>query len=347
MVSSVRGGKAGKARLSDVAVAAGVSIATASRVLSKPHLVKDDVKERVQQAIAALNYTPDRIARALSSGKHTTIGAIVPTLGTAVFAEGIESLQNRLDDLGYTLLLGNSQYDARKESKQIQAFLEHGVAGLLLVAGDLSPASLKLIRASSVPVVATYMQESSYGFPAVGINNRIATSRLAEHLISIGHRRFAIISNTALSNARSAARRDGAINAITAGGLSVDPKLIVEVETPTILNGRAALRRILDVSSDVTAVICTTDALAVGALAECRARNIQVPRDISVTGYDDMELAAQVDPPLTTVKIPTTEISLRAVEMLMAMIAGKTTQRQIELSAEIIYRDSIAPPRAK
>ena len=129
--------------------------------------------------------------------------------------------------------------------------------------------------------------------------------------------------------------------------MSVDPKLIVEVETPTILNGRAALRRILDVSSDVTAVICTTDALAVGALAECRARNIQVPRDISVTGYDDMELAAQVDPPLTTVKIPTTEISLRAVEMLMAMIAGKTTQRQIELSAEIIYRDSIAPPRVK
>ena len=344
MSTSIRGGKTGKARLMDVADAAGVSIATASRVLSKPHLVKEDVKERVHQAIKILNYTPDRIARALSSGRNTTIGAIVPTLGTAVFAEGVECLQNRLDDLGYTLLLGNSQYDARKECKQIQAFLEHSVAGLLLVAGDLAPASLKLIRSSQVPVVATYMQESSYGFPTGGINNEAATARLAEHLISLGHTRFAIISNTARANARSAARRDGAINAMKAVGLAVRPELVVEVDAPTIINGRAAMNVILAASSDVTAVICTTDALAVGALAECRSQNLRVPDDISVTGYDDMELAAQVDPPLTTVKIPVREISLRAEDMLIAMISGRTTEQKVELDASIVYRESIAPP---
>ena len=171
-----RGEKNKRARLEDVAQAAGVSIATASRVLSKPHLVNDEIKLRVRKAILVLNYTPDRIARALSSGRNTTIGAIVPTLGTAVFAEGVELVQNRLDELGYTLLLGNSQYDPRKENQQIQAFVEHGVAGLLLVAGDLSDESLALIRSTSAPVVATYMHTSSYGFPAVGIDNVAAST---------------------------------------------------------------------------------------------------------------------------------------------------------------------------
>jgi LacI family transcriptional regulator len=339
-------GRAGRVRLADVATAAGVSIATASRALSKPHLVRPDAKDRVADAIKLLNYSPDRIARALSLGRSTTIGAIVPTLGTAVFAEGVECLQNRLDELGYTLLLGNSQYDPNKEGKQIQAFLEYGVAGLLLVAGELSPATLKLIRSSSVPVVATYMQESSYGFPAVGIDNAAATARLAGHLIAIGHRNLAIISNTATPNARSAARRDGAIGAILAAGLTIGPGRVIEVETPSIVRGRSALIQILETCPEVTAVICTTDALAIGALAECRARNLIVPRDLSVTGYDDMELAAQVDPALTTVRIPTREISTRAVDTMMEMIAGRPAEQRVELEAEIVFRDSIAPPRA-
>jgi LacI family transcriptional regulator len=325
---------------------AGVSIATASRVLSKPHLVTDEVKVKVRKAIKVLNYTPDRIARALSSGRNTTIGAIVPTLGTAVFADGVESLQNRLDELGYTLLLGNSQYDARKESKQIQAFLEHGVAGLLLVAGELSNASLNLIRSVSVPVVATYMQESNYGFPAVGIDNTAASTRLTEHLLSIGHRNIAMISNSVLPNPRSAARRDGVINAVLKAGIPFNRDLLIEVDLPTIVNGRTALKRILQVSSAVTAVMCTSDALALGALAECRVQNLRVPQDISITGYDDMELAAQVDPPLTTVRIPTKEISVHAVDMLMALISGEPTVQQIELDAPIIYRASVAPAKS-
>ncbi len=331
--------------MTDVAAAAGVSIATASRALSKPHLVKPEAKERVAEAIKALNYSPDRIARALSLGRSTTIGAIVPTLGTAVFAEGVECLQNRLDDFGYTLLLGNSQYDQKKEGKQIQAFLEYGVAGLLLVAGELSPETLELISSTSAPVVATYMHESSYGFPAVGIDNAAATARLANHLIAIGHRNIAIIANTVTPNARSVARRDGAIRAIQLAGLSIGPERVIEVETPSIPRGRLALIQILETCPEVTAVICTTDALAVGVLAECRARNLVVPRDLSITGYDDMEIAAQVDPGLTTVKIPAKEISVRAVDTMMDIIAGGTPQPRVELEAEIVFRNSIAPPR--
>ncbi len=334
-----------KARLIDVATAAGVSIATASRALSKPHMVTPELRQQVELAIQSLNYRPDRLARALSLGHNTTIGAIVPTLGIAVFANGVECLQNKLDELGYTLLLGNSQYDMRKELKQIRAFAENNVAGLILVAGDMSDEALSLIRSLDVPVVCTYMHQSRYGFPAVGIDNRKVTKRLAEHLISLGHRHFGIISNTVKPNARSSARRDGAIDAITSSFAGEYNPALVEVDEPSIENGRQALRKILSANPLVTAVICTTDALALGVLGECKARKLEVPAQMSVTGFDDMDFVAHTNPPLTSVKVPAKDISDQAVDMLMAMIAGEPVEMSVELDAEIMFRNSIAPPK--
>lgn len=336
--------KPGKARLIDVANAAGVSIATASRALSKPHMVKPELRQKVERAIQTLHYRPDRLARALSLGHNNTIGAIVPTLGIAVFANGVECLQSKLDELGYTLLLGNSQYDMRKELKQIRAFAENSVAGLILVAGDMSEEALSLIRSMNVPVVCTYMHQSLYGFPAVGIDNHKVTKRLAEHLISLGHRHFGIISNTVKPNARSSARRDGAVDAIKYSfGIRYKPTLVA-VDEPSIENGSLAYQKILETDPRVTAVICTTDALALGVQAECKARNLHVPAQISVTGFDDMDFVAHTDPPLTSVRVPAKEISDQAVVMLMAMISGETVEMSVEIDAEIMFRKSIAPP---
>ena len=123
-------------KLTDVAKLANVSLATASRALAQPNLVRPEVRERVRQAVDALGYAPDRMAKALSSGKSHTIGAVVPTLGNAIFADGVEALQERLEQLGYILLLSNSQYDQQKEYRQIRALLEHGVDGLILVGNN-------------------------------------------------------------------------------------------------------------------------------------------------------------------------------------------------------------------
>ena len=333
-----------KARLIDVANAAGVSIATASRALSKPHMVKPELRQQVERAIKNLSYRPDRLARALSLGHNTTIGAIVPTLGIAVFANGVECLQSKLDELGYTLLLGNSQYDMRKELNQIRAFAENSVSGLILVAGDMSEEAIDLIRSMDVPVVCTYMHQSLYGFPAVGIDNHKAAKRLTEHLISLGHKRFGIISNTARPNARSSARQKGAIDAIkNAYGNQYKPVLLA-VDEPSIGNGRLAFQQMLESGPLVTAVMCTTDALALGVLAECKARDLDVPVQISVTGFDDMDFVAHTDPPLTSIKVPAREISDQAVEMLLAMISGRPVQMSVEINAEIKIRKSIGPP---
>jgi LacI family transcriptional regulator len=272
-----------------------------------------------------------------------TIGAIVPTLGNAVFAAGVECLESRLDELGYTLLLGNSQYDVRKELNQIRAFAENNVAGLILVAGDLGKETLACLRRIDVPVVCTYMHKSRYGFPSVGMDNYKGTNRLASHLISIGHRRLGIVSNTLKPNARSAARRDGAIDAIVNSAVGQCQHVLIEVGETSVLEGRRAFQHILGIDPKITAVICTSDSLALGVLAECKNMCFEVPGRLSITGYDDMEFVAHTDPPLTSVKVPAEEISNKAVELLIAMIAGRSVRMSTEIDAEIILRGSIAP----
>ena len=336
--------KPGKTRLIDVAELAGVSIATASRALSKPHLVTTQLRTQVSLAVEQLNYRPDGVARALSLGHNRTIGAIVPTLGVAVFATGVECLQSRLDELGYTLLLGNSQYDPRKELNQIRAFVEHSVAGLILVGGDMSEEALTCLRGLDLPIVCTYMHTSRYGFPSVGIDNFNVTKRLVTYLIALGHRRFGIVSNTALPNARSSARRDGAIKAIVGATTGACSYVVAEVHETSVAQGRQAYRRIFDPDPLVTAVVCTSDALALGMLAECKDQNRAVPGHVSITGYDDMEFVAHTDPPLTSVRVPAQEISNQAVDLLMAMIAGTPVKMSTEVEAEIIFRDSVSPP---
>lgn len=347
MLNEMDGPVQSRAKLADVARRAKVSLATASRVLNQPDIVRPEVRERVWQAINELSYTPDRTARALSSGKSHTIGAIVPTLGIAIFADGVEALQNRLAELGFTLLLANSQYDPASETRQLRVLLEQGVDGVVLVGDDFSDEVLALIRRYGVPVVTTYVCESRHGIPAVGIDNGRATYDLAARLIELGHTGFGIVSNTALPNDRSAARRDGAVRAIAEAGLRIAKDCIVEVPRPTIADGRRALRQIMRASEGVTAVLCTADALAVGVQAEARAMGIAIPRDLSVTGYDDVEFASQVEPPLTTVSVPAALIGQLAAEHIVSAIRGEEVPVSVRLPARLVFRGTVEPPRPR
>lgn len=331
-------------KLSDVAREAGVSPATASRVINNPAIVRPEMRERVRQAIAALGFTPDGAARALALGRSRTIGAVVPSLGIAIFADGVEALQNRLSPAGYTLLLANSQYDTAKETQEIRALLERGADGLVLVGNSCSPESLRLIRQSEVPTVITYVTQSRGGMPAVGIDNVAASDALATYLLSLGHRRFGIIANTVAPNDRTQARRDGMIRALARAGIALPPGQIEEVPY-SIASGSAALNRLLARNPGLTAVMCTSDALAVGALAEAHRLHIRIPRDLSVIGFDDIDVAAELEPSLTTVHVPAREIGKLAAERLLDMLAGNHVPQQTALEARLVIRDSTGPAR--
>ncbi|HVV42419.1 MAG TPA: LacI family DNA-binding transcriptional regulator [Nitrobacter sp.] len=333
----------GRAKIEDVAREAKVSSATVSRVLNHPAIVRPELRDKVARAIAKLSYTRDSAGRALKSGRTHTIGAVVPTLGLSIFAEGIEALQNRLSESGYTLLIANAQYDQQRELQEMRSLLERGIDGIVLVGDSHSLELRTLIRQAGVSVITTYVSKASKGMPAIGIDNEAATRELTHYLLDIGHVSFGIIANVPPSNDRSRARLEGVQKSLSLAGINLKPTQIIKTDH-SLGQGRSAFRQLMTDHPEVTAVICTTDSLAIGAMAEARKLGFRVPQSLSITGFDDIELAGQVDPPLTTISVPAGEIGRGAADYLINAISGLSIPKSIQLPYRLIMRGSTAAP---
>jgi transcriptional regulator with XRE-family HTH domain len=195
-----------KAKLSDVARAAGVSPATVSRVLNNPSIVRAALRQRVEAAIDVLGFRPHAAARTLKSRRSLTIGAVVPTLDVAIFASGISAIQARLREDGYTLLVASSDYNSRRELEEIRVLLERGVDGIIVVGDAFSREAVRLAREREVPLVTTYVSKARVGVPAVGIDNAEAMVQLVRHLLGLGHREFGVLTDASARNDRTRAR---------------------------------------------------------------------------------------------------------------------------------------------
>jgi LacI family transcriptional regulator len=333
-----------RARIADVAKVAGVSAATVSRVLNNPTIVRPDIQDQVRQAITSLGFRPDAAARALASRKSRTIGAVVPTLGVAIFAHGITGLQARLRDHGYTLLIANSEYDLAREEEELRVFIDRGVDGLVLVGDAISQSSRDMLEQHGIPTVTTYVSESRHGLPSVGVDNRDAMFRMTRHLLQLGHRQVGVINHSAATNDRTKARLAGVLDALQEYEIELEQERLLEVDY-SVESGRAGLRKLLSRHPELTAVLCTSDALAIGALAEARSIGLHVPADLTITGYDNVEMSRHTDPALTTVNVPAVAIGKAAADQIAALIAGRKAADTAELVAEIVVRGSSGPPR--
>ena len=332
-----------KTRLSDVAQLAGVSAATASRAINSPEKVSATLRQKVAAAITQLDYVPHGAARALATRRSRTIGAVVPTLDFAIFAAGVVSLQNRLHAAGYTLLLANAEFDLAKEAQEVRTLIERGVDGLVLVGALRAPEVYGLLHRHRVPFVNTYMFSSGDDHPCIGVDQYGAAYRVVEYLLGLGHRDVAIITSPAQDNDRIKARCDGFLAALRARGVRLAEHHVIEMPD-IVADSRTAMRALMTPGSEVTAVICATDTLAIGALAEARALGLRVPEDVSITGFDDLDLTMHTDPPLTTVHVPAAELGERAGEYLLNRINHRTVPDRLELSAKLVVRGSTAPP---
>ena len=335
-----------KAKLADVARAAGVSPATVSRVLNNPSIVRAPLRQRVQAAIDVLGFRPHAAARALKSRRSLTIGAVVPTLDVAIFAAGIAAIQGRLREDGYTLLVASSDYDPRRELAEIRVLLERGVDGIIVVGGAFSRDAVRLAREREVPIVTTYVSAARKGVTAIGIDNAEAMVLLVRHLLGLGHREFGVLTDVSARNDRTRARQEGILRALAEAEIALPASRVVEVAY-SIANGRRGLRTVLALHPEITAVVCTSDALAIGALSECRILGYRVPSDLSVTGYDDIEMAANTEPSLTTVHVPAAEIGRAAADHVLALIARSAPSLPVQLPAPLVVRESSGPPRAE
>jgi LacI family transcriptional regulator len=330
--------------MDDVARHAGVSTATVSRVLNRKAVVAPEAIAKVMSACAELGYLANGAARALSSNKTRTIGAVVPTIENAHFARGIAGLQSRLHDAGYTLLLASSFYDPEIELREARSLLERGVDGLMLVGGERHPDLERLINRGATPCIQTWTLSDTR--PCVGLDNAAAAGRLTDHLLDLGHERIAVIGGAWRQNDRAAGRVSGIRQSLERRGLTLQTQWFLE-RPYRIEEGRLAMRELLASTPAPTAVICGNDQLAFGALIEAQLQGLDVPGDVSVAGFNDLDFAAYVTPALTTVRIAADEMGRLAGDYLLARIAGEPAQDFTEIDAEIVVRASTgAPPAA-
>ncbi len=336
----------GSATVSDVAKLAGVSTATVSRTLNKPTVVRPEVRERVEAAIEKLGFIPNDSARALRQNRTRLIGVVVPTLSYALYADFYAALQETLAKHGFFALLATSEYDLHTEADQAIRLIRQGAQGLVLV-GRLREKRLSdFLAASRTPHVSTYVFDSEDNGGNVGFNNAGAIGSAVEHLISLGHRRIAMLSGISTKrNDRALARRRGYEAAMQKHGLKTAGW--IEEAPYTIAGGRSALVKVLEKSLDPTALVCGSDMLAIGALQECKARSINVPGDLSIIGFDDLEIAAHLDPALSTIDVPSRQMGQCAAEYIVALCSETPVPEQTQFATHLVQRATTAPPTKK
>lgn len=332
----------GAATITDVAREAGVSIATVSRAINAPGRVADDLRVRVERAVKRLGYVPRGAARALASRRTDTIGAIVPTIDNAIFARCLAALQRRLIEHGKVLLLASSEYDPAQETAELAAMIARGVDGVMIVGAQHDAQLYELLERRGIPFVETWSCAAARGRPCIGFDNAAAMTRVVDYLADLGHRRIAMVAGIATHNDRAAARIAGLRKAMEAHGLK--PAAVVECAYD-IAAARNAARTLLEASPRPTALVCGNDVQAFGALTAARELGLAIPGDVSITGFDDLHLAAHLDPPLTTVRIPSAEMGTLAADYLLARIAGRDALARQELETQLIIRATTARPR--
>jgi LacI family transcriptional regulator len=326
-----------RARLVDVARDADVSPATVSRAMTQPELLSADTLNRVQNSARKLGYRPDGMARALASGKTMTIGAIVPTLDSTIFARVLQSMQLALSREGYQLLVASHEMNPAAETEAVRTLLSRGIDGLMLVGAERAQETVLLLRSGGLPVVLTWVGTPE--FAAVTVDNELAGRMAARHLIRLGHKRIGMIVGHLPFNDRQRGRLSGVRNEMLEAGLALPDSLVSE-QGLTMAGGRAGCARLLDLGERPTAVIGGIDLFAIGCIQEAQSRGIGVPEAFSVVGIDDIEMAANMTPSLTTVHVPTSRIGQTAAATLLAEIRGESARIQTMLPIELIERRS-------
>ncbi len=334
------------ASLRMVARAAGVSTATVSRAINTPELVSVALRERIAAVVDRLGWVPHGAARALATRRTGTIGAVFPTLTHGDFARALEGLQAELTRLGYRLLLACSEYSPEQEYQQVRKLVERGVDAVLLVGAQHHSELRPFLDRRAVPVLDSFVFDRDHPGASVGPDNHRALFRLTEHLIALGHRRFGVIAQETATNDRARARLAGIRAALARHALAIPPVHFAEGRW-TIREGRDLFRRIATTDPAPTAVICGNAWLAVGAMLESQALGIDVPGALSIAGYDDIEIMAELPIPITTVRVAGDEVGRRAARHLVARIEGRAPPDAFECEAELVLRASSGPaPRS-
>ncbi|WP_324698881.1 LacI family DNA-binding transcriptional regulator [Novosphingobium sp. RL4] len=334
--------KLGKpANIRAVAAAAGVSTATVSRALSSPERLGADTLERVQAAIQRLQYTPNVQAQNMRTSQTRLIIALVPDIASPFFSEivrGIERIAHRND---YSVLLGDTEFDEQREQRYAKLVTSRQADGLI----TMLPHIPSVFAEGRAPIVNACECVDDPSITSVSVDNFRGACAAMEYLIALGHRRIAYIGGPESSSANKE-REAAYVHSIAGAGEVADPDLIVRGDY-SVDSGTAALGALFAKQKQFTAVFCANDEMALGAINAIKQRGLQVPKDISVIGFDDIKFARHFDPPLTTVAQPASDIGMEAARLLIEILSGSNPPPQKRVyPAHLIVRASTGPAPA-
>nr|MDT0660756.1 LacI family DNA-binding transcriptional regulator [Micromonospora sp. DSM 115978] len=333
-----------KPTLRDVALAAGVHLATASRALSdsKTRPVNPRTAALVRQAAAELGYVPDQVARSLRTHRTPAIGVLIPDMSNPVMPPLVRGAEQMLAQHGYTTLFADTDNDPAAETQRLAMLLSWRVAGLILATARRDqPLAPELVN-SRVPVVLMSRKLDATPVPSATVDESVGVAQAIDHLLELGHRRIAYLGVplwTSAGHERYVAFRD-----VTNGrGLDLPAEFTVACEGYSERDGETALAALLDRSDRPTAVLAGNDMMALGCYAAVRRAGLRCPEDVSVVGYNDMPLTDRVEPPLTTVRVPYFDLGRQAATLLVdALSEASAGDRSVRLTPRLVVRGSTA-----
>ncbi len=330
------------ATIEDVARLAEVSIATVSRAIHLPEKVADSTRQKVNQAIAMTGYTPNANARSLRLGKSNMILVVAPDIGDPNFSNILIGLENEARAHGYGVLIGHTQNDAQRGMEYLKFFSSNQAAGMILFTGIL-PFGHQSMTARLPPTVGVFEPVFNGGIPYVGVDDVEGARKAVELLIAEGHRKIAFIGENRSRLAYSR-RRLGCEAGLDAAGIPAASRMVIEGDG-SIESGRLAVDQLFLRDTLPTAFMCVNDQTAIGVMLGLSARGYQVPRDFSVTGFDDVPQASFMQPSLTTVRQPRGQIGKQAMSLLLGLLSDRhPAETEVLLRPDLVVRNSVGPP---
>lgn len=324
--------------IKDVADAAGVSIATVSRVLSDKPYVRQELRQRVMDAMEDLDYRPNLVARSLRAQKSRIIGLIVSDIRNPFFTSVSRAVEDFAQEMGMSIFLCNSDENPSKELMYLEQMHGENVAGIILSPTRQTADDFPKVIISDLPLVVIDRRVRGADVDSVLIDNYEAAYKLAEHLLSDGHQRIGALFGIASTTGRE--RRKGFIQAIQEHGIKLDPDLISYIN-PTDEDGYLSAKKLLNLPNRPDAIYTSNGLLATGAFRALRESQLAIPDEIAFATFDDTPWAALVNPSVTVIRQPTYEIGKTASELLYERIKDPSRPtRQIVLSSTLIVRDS-------
>lgn len=324
--------------LNEVAKRAGVSTATVSRALNNPSVVKESTRNRVLAAAKELNYRPNRYAQSLAGGKSRTLGMIVSNIENPFFLDILHSLEQQATAAGYELVFENTDYRPERLLAAVDLMLSRPLAGLAIIVSETSTEAVEQLIAWNRPVVVSDLCEADGKISRIKMRYENAMQSMVEYLYSLGHRRMAFVGHhRVLGPLRE---RENAFLRTVCRFPEVDSATAASTDSPH--GGRDAIRQLLQTGFRPTAVLCVNDFMAIGVLRHLRDAGLSVPRDVSVTGFDNIELAEYLNPALTTVNIPRRQIGEMIFDTLVD--SSEKSHSTMVIEPELVIRESTAPP---